>query len=784
LLAQHIIEVVSVFLCLRRGIFSLSPVFPLLYSSSLVGCFTMPFPLSAEACPHAWDDSAMQPPFPGKTVHRDECAYCCRTCRGGDGVYVCMACHTGVCGEHLDKHQALHTTHVMYTTVKELPAKETEEVKDINYLGVVAPKEYETAVCCAECQMQFAQVPDLAVEAYSAIINAPVPGALDNAADNGLGRLQKPQCPHLVCLEQQPNPFMAGPPTSDDVCAVEDCGCCVNNWMCVTCGAIGCPRAEAGGNGHALQHYQLTGHPACVKLGTVTEEGADYYCYACDDDVDDVHFAMHMAHFGIDIHTAKKTAKTMGELEYDYSSQFDFNKITEAGTNLVPAYGPGHTGILNIGNSCYLASVVQCLMSFLPFQHAFYPNKSTPHQMQCTVDPYSCRHCQTERVAAGLLSGEFSREDVVGTNAICPRLFKKVFAQQHPEFSSGAQQDAQEYLLYLLEEMQRHVKTPASSPVHPADIVEMVLEQRVQCNKCHKVRYSYEKDRCLSLPIPVDPVSASTMAATTAAVKLAEEEVDALRPRCSLADCLKAATAPNEIECRCEACGASAVYSTVTRLASFPDVLPVYIRRTYFDMAALNTKKMDAYVDVPEEITLDAYRGRGLQADEVAMPTSSATPTRRAKTDANARAAEQEVDEVALVSVISMGIDMDVARYALRQTNMNVERAVDYIFSHPDIAEEVKAATEAPAEHATSPTSNATGTSAVFIPKVATNGTASYRLTAMISHMGASARSGHYVCHIRDSATGEWLLFNDEKVGVSKNPPFSMASLYFFQRKV
>lgn len=754
----------------------------------------MPFPRIAEACPHAWDEAVMTAPYPGKTVHRDECAYCCRTCRQGDGVYVCMACHAGLCGEHLEKHQALHATHVMYTMVKELPAKETAEVKDVNYLGVVAAKEYETAVCCVECQVQFTQVPDLAVEAYSAIINAPVPGAQDSAADNGIGRLQKPQCPHLVCLEQLPSPFTAGPPTSDDFCSVDGCGCYVNNWMCVTCGAIGCPRTEAGGNGHAKQHYELTGHPACVKLGTVTEQGADYYCYACDDDVDDVHFAAHMAHFGIDIHTAKKTAKTMGELEYDYSSQFDFNKITEAGANLVPVYGPGHTGIENIGNSCYLASVVQCLMSFSSFQHAFYPGKSTPHQAQCTADPYNCRHCQTERMAAGLLSGEFSREDAVATNAVCPRLFKKVFAQQHPEFSTGAQQDAQEYLLYLLEEMRRHVKASAGTAgsMHPADVMEMVVEQRVQCMQCHKVRYTYEKDRCLSLPIPVDPVSPSTTAATATAVKLTEEEVDALRPRCSLADCLQAAAAANEMECRCGVCGTAAVYSTTTRLASFPDVLPVYIRRTYFDVTTLNTKKMDAYVEVPAEVTLDAYRGRGLQPGEVVMPTSPATPARKARTDGGATAAgasAQEVDEIALVSVVSMGIDVDVARYALLQTNMNVERAIDYIFSHPDIAETVSAAAQAPAEESSAPaatpeTASTSGAeAAAAMPKAATDGAASYELTAMISHMGASARTGHYVCHIRDAATGKWLLFNDEKVGISQNPPFSMASLYFFQRK-
>ncbi|CBZ23798.1 cysteine peptidase, Clan CA, family C19,putative [Leishmania mexicana MHOM/GT/2001/U1103] len=747
----------------------------------------MPFPVTQEACPHAWSDSAIVTPFPGKTVHRDECAYCCRTCRQGDGVYVCMACHTGLCCEHLEKHMGVHGAHAMYTTVKKLPAKEMEEVKDVNYLGVVAPAEYETAVCCADCQVQFAQIPDLAVEAYSGIINAPEPGAQDSTADGGVGRLQKPQCPHLVCLEQLASPFAVCPPTSDDICSVEMCGCHVNNWMCVTCGAIGCPRPEAGGQGHALQHYELTGHPACVKLGTITAQGADYYCYACDDDVDDVHFEAHMAHFGIDVQTAKKTAKTMGELEYDYSSQFDFNKITEAGVSLTPSYGPGHTGIENIGNSCYIASVVQCLMSLGPFQHSFFPAKSSPHQAQCSANPYNCHHCQTERVAAGLLSGEFSREGHELTNGICPRLFKKVYAHQHPEFSTGAQQDAQEYLLYLLTEMQRHVHLNSSGStsagnvqqqIHPSDIMEMVIEQRMQCSKCQRVRYTYETDKCLSLPIPIDPVSASSVAAAAS-----EEEMNAIRPRCSLEACLQAATSPSGIECRCEACLESAVYYTVTRLASFPDVLPVYIRRTYFDMTTRSTKKMDAYVEVPQELVLEAYRGTGLQPGEVLMPASSASPARQPRVDAHAPAPPQEVDEVALVSVVSMGIEMDVARYALLQTNMNVELAIDYIFSHPHIADEIKAAPPLHAEEQKqylAPTHNATSVSA---PKPATDGAASYELTAMISHMGASARTGHYVCHIKDAATGKWLLFNDEKVGESQNPPFSLASLYFFQRK-
>lgn len=49
-----------------------------------------------------------------------------------------------------------------------------------------------------------------------------------------------------------------------------------NLWLCLTCGALGCGRAQYGGNGgngHGLAHFDQTGHPLAVKLGTITPEG-------------------------------------------------------------------------------------------------------------------------------------------------------------------------------------------------------------------------------------------------------------------------------------------------------------------------------------------------------------------------------------------------------------------------------------------------------------------------------------------------------------------------------
>jgi ubiquitin carboxyl-terminal hydrolase 5/13 len=55
-----------------------------------------------------------------------------------------------------------------------------------------------------------------------------------------------------------------------------------------------------------------------------------------------------------------------------------------------------------------------------------------------------------------------------------------------------------------------------------------------------------------------------------------------------------------------------------------------------------------------------------------------------------------------------------------------------------------------------------------------------YELAAFISHMGTSTNVGHYVCHIKRD--GRWVIYNDEKVAVSENPPFELGYLYLFRR--
>lgn len=55
-----------------------------------------------------------------------------------------------------------------------------------------------------------------------------------------------------------------------------------------------------------------------------------------------------------------------------------------------------------------------------------------------------------------------------------------------------------------------------------------------------------------------------------------------------------------------------------------------------------------------------------------------------------------------------------------------------------------------------------------------------YTLDSFVSHKGTSVHCGHYVSHVYKN--GEWVLFNDNKVAVTPNPPIGEAYLYFLKR--
>ena len=160
---------------------------------------------------------------------------------------------------------------------------------------------------------------------------------------------------------------MAKKVTNEALAKCDDCEIKCNLWLSMHDGHLGCGRRNwdgSGANNHAVDHGKATGHNVVCKMGTITPEGnASIYCYKCDDDVMDSKLAEHMKVLGINIATQEKTEKTITEMNLEANLNLTLSKVIDEGKVLIPLFGPGFTGMDNLGNSCYMNSVVQVLNS-------------------------------------------------------------------------------------------------------------------------------------------------------------------------------------------------------------------------------------------------------------------------------------------------------------------------------------------------------------------------------------------------------------------------------------
>lgn len=139
---------------------------------------------------------------------------------------------------------------------------------------------------------------------------------------------------------------------------------------------------------------------------------------------------------------------------------------------------------------------------------------------------------------------------------------------------------------------------------------------------------------------------------------------------------------------------------------------------------------------------------------------------------------DNQPPEEMVAIIISMGFQRNLAIQALKATNNNLERALEWIFSRPELEEESEPALDVMdlENHANANILAETGSEG---PRIK-DGPGRYELFGFISHMGTSTMSGHYVCHLKKE--GRWVIYNDLRVCASERPPKDQGYIYFYHR--
>jgi ubiquitin carboxyl-terminal hydrolase 5/13 len=287
------------------------------------------------------------------------------------------------------------------------------------------------------------------------------------------------------------------------------------------------------------------------------------YCYTCNEERVDPEIAAHLAAFGIAVSAQTKTEKSMTELQLEHNLTYDFSLTAADGGALAPAFGPGLTGLQNLGNSCYMASVLQTLFALPAFQAAYAPDVAAAHWAHCGERlPAGCVSCQMLKLADGLRSGRYSHPSPPAADAenalaherpaqaaqagVRPAGFKALVGRGHAEFATMRQQDAEEFLSFLLEVLRRDAhRAPAGAlraGVEAATgVFGFATRSRLQCTACGGVRYREDGADVLGLGVPAREAGKT-------------DEGRSLWHEVKLEDCLGAAFGAEELSYRCPRC--------------------------------------------------------------------------------------------------------------------------------------------------------------------------------------------------------------------------------------
>ncbi|XP_069839566.1 ubiquitin carboxyl-terminal hydrolase 8 [Dendropsophus ebraccatus] len=268
--------------------------------------------------------------------------------------------------------------------------------------------------------------------------------------------------------------------------------------------------------------------------------------------------------------------------------------------------GPGLTGLRNLGNTCYMNSILQCLCN-------------TPH----LTEYFHKSYYQKDINKSNLLGhkGEVAEEfgfimKAVWTGQykyISPRDFKVTIGKIHDQFAGYTQQDSQELLLFLMDGLHEDLNKADNRKRHKeenndhfndsqaADMAWMKHKQlnesiivalfqgqfksTVQCLTCHKKSRTFEAFMYLSLPLP----SSS---------------------KCSLQDCLKSFSKEEKLTDNnrffCSNCKTRRDSIKKIEIWKLPPVLLVHLKR--FSYEGRWKQKLQTYVDFPlEHLDLSQY---------------------------------------------------------------------------------------------------------------------------------------------------------------------------------
>lgn len=304
------------------------------------------------------------------------------------------------------------------------------------------------------------------------------------------------ECPHLsssVCLTVDPTRFPNGSPSS--WC----CSVCRSNkspWVCLTCLNVHCGRYV---NGHAKKHFEEIPSPGGSqrkpereKLSEKSQQHSvcmdcnsySTFCYRCDEfvvnDTKLGHIQRVREHLQSLENSVSNTDRQRKRKLSDSSSPD--SKLKKDSDSTIAQCA---TGLRNLGNTCFMNAILQSLSNIQVFSCYFKELPSVALRSGKTAGR-RMYHTRSQGDSSVSLVEEFRKTLCSlwqgSQTAFSPDALFYVIWKIMPSFRGYQQQDAHEFLRYLLDHLHREMqgsKNGSPSPTLSPDRAKLTSE-----NKC------------------------------------------------------------------------------------------------------------------------------------------------------------------------------------------------------------------------------------------------------------------------------------------------------------
>ncbi|AOA60811.1 Ubiquitin carboxyl-terminal hydrolase 4 [Komagataella phaffii CBS 7435] len=287
--------------------------------------------------------------------------------------------------------------------------------------------------------------------------------------------------------------------------------------------------------------------------------------------------------------------------------------------------GPAHTvGINNLGNTCYMNCILQCLLESDKFVSFFLQGDYKKHI-----------NINSRLGSRGILATGFHLLVLLISRSsgktVTPSSFAKDVSTVNKNFKLGEQQDCFEFLDFLLDSLHEDLNecgneppiaelTPEEEKLREAlpiriastiewerylknnfSIVEDVFQgqyfSRLECTVCKSTSTTYNSFSSLSLPIPLD------------------------RQNVTLDDCFQAFCSVEELNgddrWHCPSCKKKQVAFKKLGISRLPSVLIVHFKRFQVKWETGHIIKIDKFISYPFKLSMDKYWPKAQSEEEL-----------------------------------------------------------------------------------------------------------------------------------------------------------------------